>query len=101
MYARTARGTTTAGQEVRCRRAAAASGVQIRAIYRDSGVSGLRDDRPALARLLRDIKRDPVIAVLVSTRDRLDRSMRLAREIEKQIRETGALVIEADRDQIE
>src|SRR5271157_2021397 len=55
---------------------AEARGFEIAAEYVDHGVSGARDRRPALDRLLADCRRRKVDAVAVTKLDRLGRSLR-------------------------
>jgi DNA invertase Pin-like site-specific DNA recombinase len=94
-YVRTAQASaTTAGQEAHCRQIARAASLHVDAVYHDLGVSGLREQRPGLSRLLRDIKRQPAAAVVVASLDRIARSLPVALKIEKQISRHGAELLD-------
>jgi len=69
-------GTSLATQEERCRAHAEAAGWSIVGVYSDEGVSGAKASRPALDRLLAEVRAGRVDVVVVSKLDRLGRSMR-------------------------
>lgn len=56
-----------------CEDYARSLGVRITCIYADVGVSGLREDRPALGQLLRDLSRGGIRRVIVADPARLAR----------------------------
>lgn len=55
----------------------------------DNGVSGLRDDRPGLERVLSACKRGEVDTILVQRLDRLSRSTALTVELMDALKEYG------------
>jgi DNA invertase Pin-like site-specific DNA recombinase len=78
LYARVS--TSTHGQDVEVqlvelRRVAAQRGWTVVDEYRDEGVSGARDHRPALDRMMNDARRGLLDVVLVARLDRLGRSL--------------------------
>ena len=68
-------GQTTETQAVALRDYAAHRGFQIVEEYRDEGISGSKDSRPALDRLMRDARARKVDVVVVARFDRFARSV--------------------------
>lgn len=66
---------TVASQSDQLRAWAAAQGVELE-LYADEGVSGIRDSRPALDRLLRDARLGLISSLVVAKLDRIGRSLR-------------------------
>jgi DNA invertase Pin-like site-specific DNA recombinase len=101
LYTRTATGGPGAvfAQTVRIQGAVWASGsqVRIRKAYSDVNVSGNIRRRPALDRMLRDLRRSPATCVLVDDRVRLGRNLAVCQAMEDEIRATGADIV-CDRD---
>ena len=73
-----------------CEDYARSLGVRITRTYADVGVSGLREERPALAQLLRDLSRGGIRRVIVADPARLARSPQLAQRLQKRIRRRKA-----------
>jgi DNA invertase Pin-like site-specific DNA recombinase len=73
-----------------CEDYARSLGVRITRTYADVGVSGLREDRPALAQLLRDLSRGGIGRVIVADPARLARSRQLEQRLQERIRSQGA-----------
>lgn len=69
-------GTSLATQEERCRAYAEAAGWSIAGVYSDEGVSGAKASRPALDRMLAEVRAGRVDVVVVWRLDRLGRAMR-------------------------
>jgi len=67
-------------------------GLHVRAVYYDVGVSGLSEERPALARLMRGISRGRIRHVVMADPDRLARNRELEQRLQKRIRGRGASV---------
>jgi site-specific DNA recombinase len=70
-------GYSLAAQDRACRAYADAQNWLVVDVYRDEGWSGRREDRPALQRLLADVKAGRVQAIIVHKLDRLARNLRL------------------------
>jgi site-specific DNA recombinase len=83
-------GLSLEGQLRDCENYAHSLGVSITRTYADVGVSGLREERPALTQLLRDLSRGGIRRVIVADPARLARSPQLAQRIQKRIRRDGA-----------
>jgi site-specific DNA recombinase len=64
-------------QERMCRMAAEIRGWTVVELYRDDGYSGRSDDRPALQRLVKDLRSGKANAVIVHKLDRLARNLHL------------------------
>lgn len=56
-------------------------GLFVRRFYRDEAESGVKEDRRALRRLLRDCRRGHIGAVIIPSLDRLSRDVRLAENL--------------------
>ena len=85
-------------QERACRAYIEAQGWTVAGVYADEDVSGTRFDRPALQRLLTDMRAGRIQAVLVHKLDRLARSVRIANDlIEEFQRRKIAFVAVADK----
>lgn len=69
-------GTSLATQRERCRRYLESQGWRPAGEYLDEGISGAAASRPALDRLMDDVRAGAVNAVVVSKLDRFGRSMR-------------------------
>lgn len=72
-----------------CEDYARSLGVRITRTYADVGVSGLREERPALAQLLRDLA-GGIRRVIVADPTRLARSQQLELRMRERIRRGGA-----------
>jgi DNA invertase Pin-like site-specific DNA recombinase len=75
-----------------CENFAHSLGVRITRIYFDVGVSGLREQRPALTQLMRDLSCGDIRRVVMADPGRLARDSRLARRLQERIRGRGASV---------
>jgi DNA invertase Pin-like site-specific DNA recombinase len=76
LYARCSTGGQTVEPQVLALRAyAAARGLEVVEVYRDSGVSGAKRERPGLDRLLADARAGRFDAIVVQKLDRLGRSL--------------------------
>lgn len=90
-------GTSLDTQQERCEAYAAAQGWEVVGHYVDEGVSGAKASRPALDRLLADVRSGRVGAVIVAKLDRLGRSMRHLSPLIGELDDQGvALVSVAD-----
>ncbi|RME41828.1 MAG: recombinase family protein, partial [Caldilineae bacterium] len=69
------RGHSLDAQSTLIREFVAARGWQLLRIYADEGLSGSRDDRPALQQLLRDARHQAFEVVIVHAIDRFYRSL--------------------------
>ncbi|MDP9397688.1 MAG: recombinase family protein [Actinomycetota bacterium] len=69
-------GTSLETQAERCRAYCTARGWTVVDTYVDAGVSGAKASRPALDRLMADVRAGQVDAVVIAKLDRLGRSLR-------------------------
>lgn len=74
-------GYSLAAQERICRAFVESRGWQVYAIYADEGISGRSAKRPALQRMLADMRAGRIKGVIVHKLDRLARNLRLTLEI--------------------
>lgn len=65
-------------------------GWSLSGVYVDVGVSGLSENRPALAQMMRDLSRGHIRRVVVADPVRLARSVSLGRRLVARIRRQGA-----------
>lgn len=75
---------------------AEAQGIAVRQCYRDEGESGVKEDRRALRRLLRDCRGGRVGIVILPSLDRLSRNVRLAENLFHEFERLGVEVLIAD-----
>jgi DNA invertase Pin-like site-specific DNA recombinase len=97
-YMRTASGNQLDGrlgldsQRRICEDFARSLGVRITRIYADVGVSGLREQRPGLAQLMRDLSCGGIRRVIIADPARLARNLQLEQQLQERIRGAGASV---------
>jgi DNA invertase Pin-like site-specific DNA recombinase len=73
-----------------CEGFARSLGVRITRIYADVGVSGQREQRPALAELMRDLSCGGIHRVVIADPARLARNRKLRDKLSERIRHQGA-----------
>lgn len=71
-------------------------GLILRAIYRDEAVSGVKENRKDLRRLLRDCRKGRVRIVVIPTLDRLSRNVRLAENLFHEFEKLGIQILIVD-----
>ena len=86
-------GYSLAAQERACRAFAESRGWQVFGIYADEGISGRNDKRPALQRLLADMRIGRVKTIIVHKLDRLARNLHLTLEIIEELKEHNAAFV--------
>lgn len=91
-------GDTWDRQETAIAKYAKGNGLDVVDSFRDEGVSGTKelDDRPGLAALLDRVESNGVSVVLVENATRLARDLMVSEVILQQLKDAGAIVIEAD-----
>ena len=84
-------------QEAVCRQWAKANGYEIAGIYREQGVSGTLEDRPALARLMVDLGLNGrgIKTILIEKIDRLARDLMVQEAIVRDFQRQGFEIISA------
>jgi DNA invertase Pin-like site-specific DNA recombinase len=73
-----------------CERFARNLGWSLSGVYADVGISGLSENRSALAQMMRDLSRGHIRRVVVADPARLARSVSLGRRLVERIRRQGA-----------
>jgi DNA invertase Pin-like site-specific DNA recombinase len=86
----------TAGQIARLQKYVAARGLEVAGEFVDTGISGAKDQRPALAQLVGSVRRREVDAVAVVKLDRLARSVRHLTELAAEFEALGVALIVID-----
>lgn len=71
-------------------------GLRIRRFYKDEGESGVRENRKALGRLLRDCRAGRITTLIIPSLDRLSRAVRLAENLFHEFERLGVEVLIAD-----
>lgn len=84
-------------QESACRQWAKLNGYEIAGVYREEGVSGTLEDRPALARLMIDLELNGhgIKTVLIEKLDRLARDLMVQEAIIRDFQRQGLEIISA------
>ena len=84
-------------QETACRQWAKTNGFEVAGVYREEGVSGTLEDRPALARLMVDLELNGhgVKTVIIEKLDRLARDLMVQEAIVRDFQRQGFEIISA------
>lgn len=90
-------GTSLSTQRSQCEAHARAKGWEVVGVYEDAGVSGAQASRPALDKILVDVARHKVQAVLVHKMDRLARDELIRLTIMRELHSYGAALVSLDR----
>ena len=83
-------------QRARCEALCDARGWDVADVYVDAGVSGAKEDRPALGRLLRDSAAGRFERVVYLKSDRLARNTRLLLQIWEELEQAGVKVLSVE-----